>query len=293
MYEPEVTIITPTHNIVEAGKADDFTLLINLLNKQTYPYIEHIIMDNSSTDETITLLKDFKNLGYINFYSAPDNGKYDAINKGLLRAKGKYVAFLSCDDFYHDITAIYDVVSAMEENEADFCYFPSYCMQPDGSAFLFNPSPYNVFQAMPFPRQATIFNKDTLAKLGNFESKFKIFADYDILIKFYLNQCRGLYFDRCLVTYKMGEQAIKYPTQVQAECSHIYHQNYRNLYPINENIIDRIVTIAEIPQELLNIFVQCFPGEEDLFFERYQQMYELRLENAEALREQERQQRRG
>ena len=93
MYEPEVTIITPTHNIVDAGKADDFTLLLNLLNRQTYPYVEHLIMDNASTDETTTLLKDYKNSGYIEFYSAPDNGKFDAMNKGLLRAKGKYVAF--------------------------------------------------------------------------------------------------------------------------------------------------------------------------------------------------------
>lgn len=291
MYEPEVTIITPTYNIVEAGKADDFTLQINLLNRQTYPYVDHLVMDNASTDETIDILKDFKNGGYLNFYSARDNGKYDAINKGLLRAKGKYVAFLSCDDFYHDITGIYDVVNLMEENDADFCYFPSYCVQQDGSVFLYNPSPYNVFQVMPFPRQAAVFKKETLSQIGNFDSKFKIFADYDLLIKLFLNKFRGIYFDGCIVTFKMGEQVLKYPTQVQAECSHIYHQNYRNIYPVNENMIDRIVNIAEIPRDLLNILVKCFPGDEDLFFERYQQMYDLRLQNAEALREQERQQR--
>lgn len=291
MYEPEVTIITPTYNIVEAGRADDFTLLINLLNRQTYPYIEHLVMDNASEDETIDLLKDFKNGGYINFFSAKDNGKYDAMNKGLLRAKGKYVAFLSCGDYYHDITGIHNVVNYMEENDADFCYFPSYCVQPDKSAFLYNPSPYNVFQVMPFPRQAAIFKKDTLSAIGNFDSKFKIFADYDLMIKLFLNRFKGIYFDGCIVTYTMAEQVMKYPTQVQAECRHIYHQNYRSLYPLNDNIIDRIVTIAEIPRDLLNIFVQCFPGEEEIFFERYQQMYDLRLQNAEAIREQERQQR--
>lgn len=291
MYEPEVTIITPTYNIVEAGKADDFTLQLNLLNRQTYPYIEHLIIDNASTDETIDLLKDYKNSGYINFYSAPDNGKFDAINKGLLRAKGKYVAFLSCDDFYHDITCIYDIVNIMEENNADFCYFPSYCVQPDRSAFLFNPSPYNVFQVMPFPRQAAFFNKESIARIGNFDSKFKLLADYDLLIKLFLSNMNGIFFDSCVVTYNMGEQVAKYTQQVQAECSHIFHQNFRNLYPLNDNILDRMVNIAEIPQELLNKLVTCFPGDEDLFFERYEQMYELRLQNAEALREQERQQR--
>ena len=292
MYEPEVTIITTTHNIVDAGKADDFTLLLNLLNRQTYPYIEHLVMDNASNDDTIAFLKEYKNSGYIDFYSAPDNGKFDAMNKGLLRAKGKYVAFLSCDDFYHDITGIADVVNLMEENEADFCYFPSYCVPEDNNVFLFNPSPYNVFQAMPFPRQAAIFNKESLARVGNFDAKFRLFADYDLLIKLFLNNMRGIYFDGCIVTYRMGEQAIKRQTQLKLECSHIYHQNFRNMYPLNDNVIDRMVNIAEIPRPLLEKLVKCFPGDEEIFYDRYEQMYELRKENAEYLRQQERQQRR-
>lgn len=287
MYEPEVTIITPTYNIVEAGKADDFTLQLDMLNRQTYPYIEHLVMDNASTDDTVDILKEYKNTGYINFYSAPDNGKFDAINKGLLQAKGKYVAFLSCDDFYHDITGIYDVVNLMEANDADFCYFPSYCVQEDGNVFLFNPSPYNVFQVMPFPRQAMFVKKDTLANLGNFDAKFKMFADYDLMLKLFLNKARGIFFDGCIVTYKMAEKAIKYPSQMKAETSHIFHQNYRNLYQVNENIIDRIVNIGEIPKPLLDKLSKFFPEDEELFYERYQQMYDIRLQTAQQIREQE------
>lgn len=292
MYEPEITIITPTHNIVDTGKADDFTLLLNLLNRQTYPYVEHIIIDNASTDETTTLLKDYKNLGYIEFFSAPDNGKFDAMNKGLLRAKGKYVAFLSCDDFYHDIMGLEYVVNYMEEEKADFCYFPAYCVQPDNSAFLYNPSPHNVFQVMPFSRQAAIFNKESLAKIGNFDSKFRLFADYDLMIKLFLHRFKGIFFESCIVTYKMGENSLKHPTQIQAECSHIFHQNYRALYPMTDNVVDRMVNIAEIPKPLLDKFAKCFPEEEqEIFYERYEQMFEFRKQNAQAMREQKRQQR--
>lgn len=289
MYEPEITVITPTRNIVEAGKADDFTLLLNMLNRQTYPYVDHLIMDNASTDDTISLLKDYKNSGYINFFSAPDTGKYDALNKGLIRAKGKYVAFLSCDDFYHDITGLADVVNAMEANNADFCYFPSYCVMPDGQAFLFEPAVYNVFQVMPFPHQACVFKKDTLARLGNFDAKFKMFADYDLMIKLFLNKCHGIYFDGCIVTYQISEQAKKHPTQVKVECNHIYYQEFRHLFPLNENQLDRMVEIAEIPKPLLDKLATCFPGDEKIFYERYEQMYNIRLEAAERARQQERQ----
>ena len=150
MYEPDVTIITPTSNIVENGQADDFTLLINLLDKQTYPQVEHIIIDKASNDDTPLLLKDYKNKGYIQFFSEPDTGKYQALNKGIVHAKGKYVAFVSCDDFFHDITGFLDVISIMEENNADFSFAPAYCIHPEGFVFQFDPAIYNVFHISYF-----------------------------------------------------------------------------------------------------------------------------------------------
>lgn len=294
MYEPEVTIITPTYNIVENGKTDDFTLLINLLEKQTYQYVDYLVMDNNSTDETIELLKEYKNSGYLNFYSAPDNGKFDAINKGLLRAKGKYVAFLSCDDFYHDITAIEELVNVMEEENADYCLFPSYCVRPDSSAFLYQPSILNVFQVMPCSRQAMFFRREALEKIGYFDSKFKLFADYDLILRLVLSRANGILFDKNILTYNLGEQAIKYTVQLEAEWAHIIHKNLRPLYPqLNQNEIDRMIRVSEIPKPLLDRLARYFPDSQDAFYERYKIMYDMRYQAAEALREQERQNRNG
>ncbi|MBP3821027.1 glycosyltransferase [bacterium] len=294
MYEPDITVITPTYNLVENEKADDFTLLVNLLDKQTYPYVEHLIMDNASTDETVVLLKEYKNSGFLNFYSAPDNGKYDAINKGLMHAKGKYVSILSCDDFYHDVTAIYDIVNLMEAENADFCFFPAYCTDPKDSSvvFLFNPAIHNIFQAMPCSHQAMFFKREALEKLGYFDTKFKIMADYDLMIRLVMNKFKGVMFNGNVLTYKMSENAIKHSVQVEAECSHIYHKNFRNIYPITDEITDRIVKMAEIPKPLLDRLASYFPQDRDLFFQRYQDMYNLRLQNAKIMKEQERNNRR-
>ena len=288
MYEPEVTIITPTYNIVDAEKTDDFYLQINLLDKQTYPYIEHLVMDKASNDGTQELLKEYKNGGYINFYSAPDTGKYDAINKGISYAKGKYIGILSCDDFYHDITGIADVVAAMEQEEADFCFFPAYCVQPDDTAFLYIPSMLNVFQVMPCSHQAIIFKKDVLARLSGFDAKFKIMADYDLMLRLILGEYKGIFFENNIVTYCLGEQAVKYTVQVEAECSHIFYKNYRTMYNLSNEVIDRMVKLSEIPKPLLDRFAKFFPDDRDLFYERYEQMYNMRLQNAQMLREQER-----
>ena len=289
MYEPEVTIITPTSTIVDKGQADDFTLLVNLLDRQTYEFVDHLIIDNASQDGTEVLLKEYKNSGFLTFYSEPDRGKFDAMNKGLLRAKGKYVAFLSCDDFYHDITGIADVVNVMEEEDADFCFFPSYCCHPEGYVFQFIPAMLNTFQVAPCPRQAMFFKKSVLNELRGFDEKFKLLADYDLVIRLVLGGYKGVLFDGNIVTCKLGEQVSKNTTQVEAECNHIFYKNYKNMYPMSNEVLDRMVKFSEIPKPLLDKLAMKFPSEDkDLFYEKYQQMYELRMEAVKNLRQQER-----
>lgn len=289
MYEPEVTIITSTSNIVDKGQADDFTLLVNLLDRQTYEFVDHLIIDNASQDGTEVLLKEYKNSGFLSFYSEPDRGKFDAMNKGLLRAKGKYVAFLSCDDFYHDITGIADVVNVMEEEDADFCFFPSYCCHPEGYVFQFIPAMLNTFQVAPCPRQAMFFKKSVLNELRGFDEKFKLLADYDLVIRLVLGGYKGVLFDGNIVTCKLGEQVSKNTTQVEAECNHIFYKNYKNMYPMSNEVLDRMVKFSEIPKPLLDKLAMKFPSEDkDLFYEKYQQMYELRMEAVKNLRQQER-----
>lgn len=289
MYEPEVTIITPTSNIVDKGQADDFTLLVNLLDRQTYEFVDHLIIDNASQDGTEVLLKEYKNSGFLTFYSEPDRGKFDAMNKGLLRAKGKYVAFISCDDFYHDITGIADVVNVMEEEDADFCFFPSYCCHPEGYVFQFIPAMLNTFQVAPCPRQAMFFKKSVLNELRGFDEKFKLLADYDLVIRLVLGGYKGVLFDGNIVTCRLGEQVSKNTTQVEAECNHIFYKNYKNMYPMSNEVLDRMVKFSEIPKSLLDKLAMKFPSEDrDLFYEKYQQMYELRMEAVKNLRQQER-----
>ena len=54
--EPLVTVITPTHNLLSNNMADGFNLLVQLLDMQTYPNIEHLIIDNASDDGTVEFL---------------------------------------------------------------------------------------------------------------------------------------------------------------------------------------------------------------------------------------------
>ena len=276
--EPLISIITTTHNIVEKGQADDFNLMVTLLDMQTYPKIEHIVIDNASTDETIELLKDYKNKGYISFYSEKDTNKFDGYNKGLLRAKGKYITFLSCDDFLHDITALQDLVKTMELSGADFSFSPSYCRHPEDFVFLYMPSMFNVFQVMPCPRQCMFFKRSVLEKENGFDTKFKYMADFDLMIRLVMKQYKPVFFSQNYVTYKLGEKLYKEPHLGDNEAKMIFLKNYRSLYPLNEEILDRMVRYSELPQELIEKFATRFPEEDkQLFVERCEQMRQMRL----------------
>lgn len=277
--EPTVTIITPIANIIEKGQLDDFNLLISLLDLQTYPNIEHLIIDNGSKDGTLEMLKDYKNKGFINFFSEHDTGKFNAYNKGVMHAKGKYVTFLSCDDFIHDITAIADVVNLMEANNADFTFSPAYCRHPEGFVFLFAPSMYNVFQVMPCARQGMFFKKSTLEQEGYFDEKFKYLADFDMIIRLVLKKKVGILYDSNYVTYKFADKIGAAEDKAIAESKSVFYKNYKNLYPLNDQLLERMALLSEFPQGLLDKLVNAFPpNDKELFFEKCQLMNDLRVE---------------
>ena len=96
------SIVTITYNAESVlGKTADSILA------QTYPHLEHIIIDGASTDATLQVAQDYMQRSYaasngheIRIVSEPDNGLYDAMNKGLRQASGDYVLFLNAGDYF-------------------------------------------------------------------------------------------------------------------------------------------------------------------------------------------------
>lgn len=116
--KPLVSIVTPVLNRVKYVEE----CILNILN-QTYPNIEHILVDGGSTDGTVEILARYqaKNPDRIRYISEPDRGLGDAVNKGWKMAKGEILGWIDVGDTYKP-DAIQAIVEGFKTSGADIVF---------------------------------------------------------------------------------------------------------------------------------------------------------------------------
>ena len=184
--KPLVTIITATYNLIENGRKEYFLQNLESVQSQTYKNIEHIIIDGASTDGTLELLKEYEQKGLIKYYSEPDKGIYDAINKGILKANGKYVVCLNSDDFYCNNKAVELEVMKLEENDADACYGDTLRVKPRNLKVIREwkgkDNFYPLFGLAPC-HQSFMIKTDVMKELGLYNLNYKVSADNNFIAR--------------------------------------------------------------------------------------------------------------
>ena len=119
--------------------------------------------------------------------------------------------------------------------------------------------------------------------------KFKLLADYDLVIRLILNNYKGIYFESNVVTYKLGEQITKFGVQSEAECNHIFYKIINRCILFLMRLLTEWLKFPEIPKPLLDKLATRFPAEDrQLFYERYEEMYNMRVEAQNSMRDQNR-----
>lgn len=113
----KVSIITVVYN-AEAT----IEQAIQSVLAQTHAPIEYIIVDGASIDGTPDIIKRYTSK-IAQWIREPDDGIYDAINKGIAVATGEVVGILNADDFYSDSNVIADVIAAFQDNPTVGCVY--------------------------------------------------------------------------------------------------------------------------------------------------------------------------
>lgn len=241
---PLVTIVTITFNLIKANREKTFRQCLESVHNQTYKNIEHIVIDGGSKDGTIDLIKEYTDKEWIKYNSEPDTGIYDAMNKGIKMAKGKYIAFLNSDDYYHGIDGVYNSVIALEESGADFSYAPVRMINEYG--VVNNNHPHvapkikNVFFVMPFCHQTMFTKRDVLIKENLFDDNFKSAGDYDLVIRLCLKNYKNIYVKDLFTTFTWGGFSVSNNGLSVEEVASIYYRNYSKICSITKEECGKI-----------------------------------------------------
>ncbi len=206
---PLITIITVVFN-GEKYLEETIQSIIN----QTYPNIEYIIIDGGSTDGTIDIIKKYEN--YIDYWvSENDNGIYDAMNKGLKLALGEFVGILNADDYYEE-DAIENLLSLLLNSKKDYAFANVRIIEENSIIKPIYPLQKNkIYQEMLYPHISALIPKKVYKKVGLFNTKFKIAADFDMALKIHLYGFESCYLDKIVANIHIGGTSDSYKSNYE------------------------------------------------------------------------------
>ena len=176
-----VSVITPSYN-----QAPYLEQTIQSVLEQDYPYIEYIVVDGGSTDNSAEIIERYADrLAY--WISEKDSGQAEAINKGFARANGDIVAWLNSDDYYMRNT-VSSVVRCFEQNP-DVVMVYGDMLAVDGNGQAINVLKYRqlsledllCFQIIGQP--SVFFRRSALEETGLLEPSFHFMLDHHLWIR--------------------------------------------------------------------------------------------------------------
>lgn len=224
---PKITIVTVTYNLIKAGREKVFRQCVESVHNQTYKNIEHLVIDGASTDGTLELLNEYSDKGYFKYYSEPDNGIYEAMNKGLAKASGKYITFLNSDDFYHNEKGIEEIVSDLLRSKADFCYGQCRYLFENGELSGRFVNVIGAWYArMPFSHQSLFVKTSLMRKLGGFDETYKSASDYDFIVRMIMSGAKECESSCEFVCFRLGGFSVVNSEIGARECLEIIRKNY-------------------------------------------------------------------
>lgn len=177
---------------------------------QDYPHVEYIVVDGHSTDRTLDILKGYgKRIHRI--LSEPDEGIYDALNKGIAMATGDVVGLLHSDDIYAFPGVLSMVAETFTQAKTDAVYGDLlYVSYHNTNKIIRYWKAGSYFKGklregwMP-PHPTLFIRREMYEQYGLFNTNFSIAADYELMMRF-LGQydMQMAYIPKILVKMRMG-----------------------------------------------------------------------------------------
>ena len=178
----KISLITVTFNAEDTIKR-----CIESVLTQDYSHIEYIIIDGASTDNTLSIIAQYKHRTQI-VISEPDGGIYDAMNKGIKAATGDIVGILNADDVFAAPDVLTRVARAFTATETAVLYGNINYLKPGGKIFrrwITGSYKTGAFNFGWMPLHPSFYCLRTLfEQFGYYDLQYGTAADYELMLRF-------------------------------------------------------------------------------------------------------------
>lgn len=175
---------------------------------QTYDAVEYIVVDGGSTDASVDIIRRYER-GIDQWISEPDNGVYDAMNKGIRRASGDIIGLVNADDYYNEDTS--KIVAELHRKYPNSIISGAMNrIMEGGSAYTIRRNlsnsylDSNIKYRMPVNHPATFVPAWVYRDLGVFDTSLQVLGDYDFICRAYEANIPFLFVDRVLSNMRVG-----------------------------------------------------------------------------------------
>ncbi|MGE4317355.1 MAG: glycosyltransferase family 2 protein [Deferribacterales bacterium] len=189
--------------------------------------LEYIVLDGMSTDNTLKIIDEYKDKITI-FKSEKDRNLYHALNKAIAMATGDVVAILHSDDVYATDTILKDVVEKFKDGHS-IVYGDLAIVRHDDTRLTVRRwrsghfKKYKMYLGWMPPHPAFFVRRDLYDRYGMFDTDIRISADYDLMLRFMVNEGRSsCYLDRLIVKMRAGGTSNNTPLNIFRKMSDDY-----------------------------------------------------------------------
>ena len=169
--------------------------------KQTYKDYEYIIVDGKSTDNTLNIINEYKNIKLI---SEKDKGFYDALNKGIKIASGDIIGIINADDVLYDENVFKTIVDNYKD-DTQIMYANIKYYNEDFSKVVRDYISGAKYSNAWCPAHPSMYiRKEVFDKIGYYNLDYRIVADYDFMVRCNINNIRYKYINQYFVKMRYG-----------------------------------------------------------------------------------------
>ncbi len=181
----KLSIITVTWN-----NAANLKRTLGSVASQTFMDVEQIVVDGNSKDESVTIIQSFEGkIANYRWISEPDEGIYDAMNKGIRMAKGEYCLFLNAGDILYDDNALSVLFASKPEKDIVSCNSIYEKSQFHNEEVIVSPNeiiPERIILSF-LPHQATLIRTSLVHTIHAYDTSFRVVSDWLFFIDALLN----------------------------------------------------------------------------------------------------------